>query len=248
MGADGQGLPGQLVALGGGLGDGLAVDGGQIAASKAAQDSAPVGLRGQPFAGAQRDVGAGGEAFHTAVAAADARRAIRLDLDVAKLAGHAFVAAPGQAVENPPAADAGADGDIQQAVAALAGAVAVLAQRGDVSVVVYPGGRAKLLFQALAQWQVLPAGHVVREAHGAGGVFHRAAKAHAYGGRALAGQQFVPQGQHGGEVVARISAGRRDHLPPRPPLTFAAAGEAGGVLGAAKVKGQDQVSHFRTTL
>jgi hypothetical protein len=87
---------------------------------------------------------------------------------------------------------------------------------------------------------------VVRELDGAGGKVDRTAKADAHGGWARAGEQLVAEREHGAEIVSGVGAVGRGHLAGGAPFALAAGRDAGRVLGAAEVEGQDQVTHLGT--
>ena len=114
-----------------------------LAASRSASaGEAPDAGRGQRVAG-QR--GAAEQRLQAADVAAGADRPVRVDLDVADVAGAAVGAPVDLAVEVDAAADAGADLDEQEVVDRVGHAAVPLADRHDVHVVVdhRPGSRAR---------------------------------------------------------------------------------------------------------
>src|SRR3954468_12671714 len=119
-------------------------------------------------AGARLHRPAPGVGLHAAAAAARAARAVHLDDHVADLRGGP-AAEPRLAVEDDPAADAGAPEDAEQGAVGLRGADLELGVDGAADVVAERDGRPQLALEHLAQVErPVPAGQVPRARHGAG--------------------------------------------------------------------------------
>ena len=166
----------ELVAVVRRLVDRLGRDPCEVAAAVRRQSA--LGARLELLHGAQRDVRARGVGLEAAVVAALAAAALGVDGGVPDLAGHVRGAVIEPAVEDDPAADAGADGEPDRVPAPLRGADPPLAQHGAVGVVVERRREPQAVVDDLAQRQVDPA-EVRREQHDAALGVERARRADA---------------------------------------------------------------------
>src|SRR5262245_15163586 len=91
----------------------------------------------------------------------------------------ASTAAIDLAVDNQPAADAGADGDVNDGRQPLAGAEERLGQAGDVRVVTQDRGQSRDVADPVGEREIVPALDLMRLDDGPGGVINRAAEADA---------------------------------------------------------------------
>src|SRR6478735_1089253 len=131
----GQLLPGALVAVLGRLGDQRAGDLLQVAARAAQHALGDLRTAHRERPRLPHQCGAAGVLLEAAVLAAAAEDAVRYDAHVADLRADAVRAAVDLTVQHQPAADTGADGDQQQVLGVVAGAVHELAPRRGVGVV-----------------------------------------------------------------------------------------------------------------
>ena len=148
----------------------------QVAAHQRRQPA--LGARLERLDRAQRDVGARGVGLEAAVVAALAAAALGVDGRVADLARHVRRAVVQLAVEDDPAADAGADRDADGVPRAARRADPPLAEHRAVGVVVERGGQAQPVVDDLPERQVHPA-EVGREQHDAALGVERAGRADA---------------------------------------------------------------------
>ena len=121
---------------------------------------------------------AAGVLLEAAVLAAAAEDAVGHHAHVADLGADAVRAAVDLAVEHQPAADTGADGDQQQVVGVVAGAVTELAPRRGVGVVLDHDRQLDALLELALEVLVAP-GDVGREQHDGAGLVDVAGRAHA---------------------------------------------------------------------
>ncbi len=104
----------------------------------------------------------GSERFQMAAVTAAAKRPAGQDGDVAQLGGQPARAGQQVVVDDHAAANASADGQVEQVAVANPCPEAPFAQRGQVGVVAHHHGHVEALLQKVAQGEVDPAGNVGR--------------------------------------------------------------------------------------
>lgn len=112
--------------------------GGDLVDGAGELEEAGGSARGEGFARAARDGGAGGVGFPATQIATSAARAVQGQRDVPELGGVAIGAAHQASVDHRAAADTGGDGEVDEVALPLAGAEDVLAEGGGIAVVVDP--------------------------------------------------------------------------------------------------------------
>ena len=157
---------------------------------------AQLGLGGEALQGA-----GGGVLLPAASPAAGAGETLIVDAGVAHLTGHAVAAVENLSVVNDPGADAGAQGDGDKALAALARSGIVLCQGGAVGVVFHIQVQPQPPLEQLAQGNV-PQGQVAGVYDGPGADVHHSRDARPHGGDLLHGHaallgQLPGQGHQG---------------------------------------------------
>jgi hypothetical protein len=127
------------------------------------------------------------ERFETAARAAAAQRAVGQNGHVPDLARAVVDAVDEFAAHDDAAADAGRDGYVDEMLEPSARAVAVLAERGRVGVVVEQHGHAEALFEQRDDGELVPARKVRRREYQTPRAVERAAAPDAYGREPRAG-------------------------------------------------------------
>src|SRR3990170_2844166 len=120
---------------------------------------------GQSLAGPAGDRRAGGDRLQVPALPTPAERPIRPHRHVAELGGQPVGADEQAVVDDHAAADARAEGEIEQVVGSAAGAMAPLSEPGQIGVVAERHGALEVLLQAIAQGNVHPTGEVGRLDH-----------------------------------------------------------------------------------